>query len=112
MTREEIAKRTKEVIFFALANSNHSLDVKFEEVKDEAHLEYDLGADSLDRVDIVLQLEDAFDLRIESDDADNLCTVKEHIDLIEKMLSGIKETSKIPDDKVGLIGRFRSKMFN
>lgn len=51
------------------------LGVKEEQVKPEAAFVDDLGADSLDQVELVMALEDEFDLEIPDEDAETLKTV-------------------------------------
>ena len=51
------------------------LGVKEEQVKPEAAFVDDLGADSLDQVELVMALEDEFDLEIPDEDAEKLKTV-------------------------------------
>ena len=54
-----------------------------EKVKDEAVLQTDLGADSLDIVELVMKLEDQFDMKIPDEDAEGLKTVGDAISYIE-----------------------------
>lgn len=58
------------------------LGVKENEVKDEASFVDDLGADSLDTVELVMALEEEFETEIPDEDAENITTVKEAIDYI------------------------------
>ena len=60
------------------------LNVNGEEVTMEASFTKDLGADSLDVVELVMQFEEAFDLEIPDEDAEKIKTVKDAIDYIEK----------------------------
>ena len=59
------------------------LGVKEEEVKPEASFVEDLGADSLDTVELVMALEEEFETEIPDEDAEKITTVKEAIDYIE-----------------------------
>jgi acyl carrier protein len=59
------------------------LGVDAEEVKPEASFVDDLGADSLDVVELVMALEEEFGLEISDEDAEKLSTVKEAIGYIE-----------------------------
>src|SRR6185369_16743984 len=59
------------------------LGVDEDEVKAEAHFVDDLGADSLDVVELVMALEEEFGLEISDEDAEKLSTVKQAIDYIE-----------------------------
>jgi acyl carrier protein len=58
------------------------LGVKEEEVKDESSFVDDLGADSLDTVELVMALEEEFETEIPDEEAENITTVKEAIDYI------------------------------
>ena len=55
------------------------LDVAKDKVKDEAVLQTDLGADSLDIVELLMHLEDQFDMKIPDEDAEKLKTVGDAI---------------------------------
>ncbi len=55
------------------------LGVKEEEVKDEASFVEDLGADSLDTVELVMALEEEFETEIPDEEAEKITTVKEAI---------------------------------
>ena len=44
----------------------------------------DLGADSLALVDLTLALEEAFDIDIQTDDVERLCTVQDAIDYVRR----------------------------
>ena len=54
------------------------------EVKAEASFVDDLGADSLDVVELVMALEEEFGIEISDEDAEKLATVKDATDYIEK----------------------------
>ena len=56
------------------------LGVDEKEVKPEAHFVDDLGADSLDVVELVMALEEEFKLEISDEDAEKLTTVKQAVD--------------------------------
>ena len=58
------------------------LGVKEEEVKEDASFVDDLGADSLDTVELVMALEEEFETEIPDDDAEKITTVKQAIDYI------------------------------
>ena len=60
------------------------LQVDEAEVTPNASFQEDLGADSLDVVELVMQFEEAFDLEIPDEDAEKIKTVKDAIDYIEK----------------------------
>ena len=58
------------------------LGVSAEEVKLEASFIDDLGADSLDTVELVMALEEEFDLEIADEDAEKISTVNEAVEYI------------------------------
>jgi len=66
------------------------LQVDEAEVTPSASFQEDLGADSLDVVELVMQFEEAFDLEIPDEDAEKIKTVKDAIEYIEKNGKGGK----------------------
>ncbi|MEA3360643.1 MAG: acyl carrier protein [Thermodesulfobacteriota bacterium] len=60
------------------------LEVKEEDVVPEASFVDDLGADSLDQVELIMALEEEFDISISDDDAEKIATVKDAIEYIAK----------------------------
>jgi acyl carrier protein len=66
------------------------LQVDDAEVTPGASFQEDLGADSLDVVELVMQFEEAFDIEIPDEDAEKIKTVKDAIDYIEKNAKGGK----------------------
>jgi len=63
------------------------LGVDESEVKVEASFREDLGADSLDVVELVMELEDEFDMEISDEDAEKIATVGDAISYIESKIS-------------------------
>ena len=59
------------------------LGVDESEVKLEASFKEDLGADSLDVVELVMELEDEFDMEISDDDAEKIATVGDAVTYIQ-----------------------------
>ena len=59
------------------------LGVKEEEVKSEASFVDDLGADSLDTVELVMALEEEFDTEIPDEEAEKITTVQAAVDYIK-----------------------------
>ena len=53
-----------------------------DEISNESSFIDDLGADSLDTVELVMSLEDEFDIEIPDDDAENIATVQAAIDYV------------------------------
>jgi acyl carrier protein len=66
------------------------LQVDEAEVTPSASFQEDLGADSLDVVELVMQFEEAFDIEIPDEDAEKIKTVKDAIEYIDKNAKGGK----------------------
>lgn len=75
MDKKEIEKSVKEVVV-------EQLDVDAGEVSGSASFVDDLGADSLDTVELVMAFEEKFDLEIPDDDAEKIRTVNDAIEYI------------------------------
>ncbi|WMY95549.1 MAG: acyl carrier protein [Arsenophonus sp.] len=73
---KDIAQGVKKIIA-------EQLGVKEEEVANNASFVEDLGADSLDTVELVMALEEEFDIEIPDEEAEKITTVKAAIDYIE-----------------------------
>ena len=73
---EEIFKKVTDVIVA-------KLEVKAEDVKPESEFGNDLGADSLDRVELVMALEDEFDVEILDSDAEKFQKVSDVVAVLE-----------------------------
>jgi acyl carrier protein len=73
---EEIFNRVKSIVV-------DRLGVDEADVKMESSFKDDLGADSLDVVELVMELEDEFDLEISDEDAEKITTVGEVVKYIE-----------------------------
>ncbi len=63
------------------------LGVEAGEVTLEASFIEDLGADSLDTVELIMKFEEEFDIDIADDDAEGLTTVGKAIEYLEKQLN-------------------------
>ena len=74
---EPVADRVKKIIV-------DQLGVEEETVTPEASFVDDLGADSLDTVELVMALEEEFGIEIPDEDAEKITRVKEAIDYIDK----------------------------
>ncbi|MCE0556930.1 MULTISPECIES: acyl carrier protein [Motilimonas] len=70
-----IEERVKKIII-------EQLGVKEEEVKNESSFVDDLGADSLDTVELVMALEEEFDTEIPDEEAEKITTVQAAIDYV------------------------------
>jgi acyl carrier protein len=60
------------------------LSVELEEVVPEANFVDDLGADSLDLVELIMSMEEEFDVDIPDEDAEKIQTVQDAMDYIDK----------------------------
>ena len=77
MASVEVDEKVKHIIV-------EQLGVDEGEVKPEASFVDDLGADSLDVVELVMALEEEFGIEISDEDAEKLATVKDATDYIDK----------------------------
>jgi acyl carrier protein len=59
-----------------------SLGVDIDEVNEKSYFIEDLGADSLDIVELVMAIEKEFDVEIPDEDADKIATVQDAIDYV------------------------------
>lgn len=67
------------------------LGVESSEVAPEASFVDDLGADSLDRVELIMAFEEDFDLAIPDNDAEKIVTVQDAISYIQKNAKSVKQ---------------------
>lgn len=79
-TNEDIEARVKKIVV-------EQLGVKEEEASNEASFVDDLGADSLDTVELVMALEEEFDMEIPDEEAEKIRTIQQAIDYIKKSKS-------------------------
>ncbi|HIP42001.1 MAG TPA: acyl carrier protein [Campylobacterales bacterium] len=63
------------------------LNISPDEVKEDSKFVEDLGADSLDVVELVMALEEKFDIEIPDEDAEKIANVSDAIKFIEKINS-------------------------
>ncbi len=75
----DIADKVKAIIV-------EQLNVSEEDVVPEASFVDDLGADSLDQVELIMAMEEEFDLSISDEDAEKIASVKDAVEYIEKAL--------------------------
>ncbi len=76
----DVENKVKEIIV-------EQLGVSEDQVKLEASFIEDLGADSLDTVELVMAFEEAFGLEIPDEDAEKIRTVKDAVDYIKSKIS-------------------------
>ena len=70
MKKEEVLSRLKEII-------TERLDVEEDQIVPEATFVEDLGADSLDIVELIMGIEEEFDIEIPDEDAEKMTSVGE-----------------------------------
>jgi len=61
-------------------------DVSVDAISEESHFIDELNINSANLVDIVLDVEDTFDIMLENDDMDQMATVKDALGIIDKKL--------------------------
>ncbi len=77
MSQEEIFQRVQAIVA-------EQLSVSSDEVKTGSNFQNDLGADSLDTVELVMALEEAFDIEIPDEAAEGIATVGDAVKFIEE----------------------------
>ena len=59
------------------------MNIDEKEIKEDSSFENDLGADSLDVFQIIIGIEDAFDIEIDNDEAEKIVTVGDAVEQIK-----------------------------
>jgi acyl carrier protein len=86
MKTNEIEARVKKIVV-------EQLGVKEEEVTTDASFVDDLGADSLDTVELVMALEEEFETEIPDEDAERIITIKDAVKYIVERMEKETKTS-------------------
>lgn len=79
MEREDIVKKVKAIIV-------DKLGVEESEVTESANFTNDLGADSLDTVELLMEFEKVFGIKIPDEETSTIATVQDAIDKVEEKL--------------------------
>jgi acyl carrier protein len=74
-SRDEVYERIREVLA-------ERLSVEESEITEEANFQEDLGADSLDLVEMIMELEDQFGIKIPDEDAQKIQTVGQAVEYV------------------------------
>jgi acyl carrier protein len=74
-SRDEVFERIKEVL-------TERLSVEEADITEEANFQEDLDADSLDLVEMIMELEDQFGIKIPDEDAQKIQTVGQAVDYV------------------------------
>jgi len=74
---KDIVEKVKKIVC-------EQLDVSEEDIVPEAIFVDDLGADSLDQVELIMAMEEEFDISIPDDDAEQITTIQNAIDYVTK----------------------------
>ena len=77
MSQEAILEKVRSIV-------SEQLSVDAGEVKSDSNFQNDLGADSLDTVELVMALEEAFDIEIPDEAAEGIATVGDAVKYIEE----------------------------
>ena len=62
----------------------NKLNIQEDQIKDSSHIMEDLGADSLTFVEIIIEVEEEFDIQISDEELDSILTVKQLKDYIKE----------------------------
>ena len=79
MKQEEVFEKVKKIL-------SEQFDVSVDEITMQTDIAQDLGADSLDVIDILMSVEDEFKIEVPDEDAENVKTVEQMVNYIVNKL--------------------------
>ena len=88
METQSIGGKVKQIVM-------EQLGVKADEVTPKARLIEELGADSLDTVELVMALEEAFGLEIPDEDAEKIRTFGEAVSYLEQKVTPVQASDQV-----------------
>ena len=92
MNQEEIFKKTQKLL-------STQFDVSEDKITMQTDIAKDLGADSLDVIDILMSVEDEFKIEVPDEDAENVKTVEQMVEYVKNKLKvGSAENIQIAQD--------------
>nr|YP_010330208.1 acyl carrier protein [Porphyridium aerugineum]UNJ17924.1 acyl carrier protein [Porphyridium aerugineum] len=83
MEEQEIFEKVQTIV-------SHQLGVDTSQVTRDANFANDLGADSLDTVELVMSIEEEFDIEILDEDAEQIATLDQAVSLIKTKMNTVK----------------------
>jgi acyl carrier protein len=91
LTKNEVFGQIRKIIV-------EKFNLEEEEIKLDSSFVEDLGADSLDLVDLIMALEDEFGIKIEEEDTDNLKCIEDVVNFIYEKLGGSADEEDVTED--------------
>nr|ARO91100.1 acyl carrier protein [Flintiella sanguinaria] len=83
MEEQEIFNKVQNIVA-------HQLGVDINLITQDANFASDLGADSLDTVELVMSIEEEFDIEILDEDAEQIATLEQAVSLIKTKMNTVK----------------------
>lgn len=91
MTKSEVFRQIKKIVM-------EKFNLEEDDVKLSSTFVEDVGADSLDLVDLVMALEDEFGIKVDEEDTEDLRSIENVVDYIYEKLGGTAEDEDIMDE--------------
>jgi len=91
LTKSEVFRQIKKIVM-------EKFNLEEDDVKLSSTFVEDVGADSLDLVDLVMALEDEFGIKVDEEDTEDLRSIENVVDYIYEKLGGTAEDEDIMDE--------------